>query len=556
MAKPLYFFAFVAGLCCLANSTTCAQNPLAGEAIFKHVWEPGDIHSPNGDGLGPAFNAQSCAQCHHQSGLGGGGDLKFNLDLIYSDARTKQEKKHLAQIHPGFRAPNGDFRSMLVLHRFSLAQEYTSARSNLIPFDGAIAESDEDLAELEWGIARHPLQPVRFDGETQGLRIQRNTPALFGIGLIDRVKLRQLTDVKIKTQSPNVTGRPSLLGAKSVDIGRFGWRAQVNTLEAFVAMACASELGLENRFQSQIVDPTSPDYRPPGSDISDANLQHLTAFVRALPRPELVMPADPKLAKRVSHGKEVFHSVGCTDCHVENRAGIREIYSDLLLHDMGPRLADPILPPPKRSQLTISRRMSQTRRTLSSRPRDPLRRERPRRSGTDVRLVDVDNDGSFDVTNTFEVETGPGSPPIAEGAPQVQMLGYYGGFTPLPPQTNESFGDISFGDLMARVKRLERQEKQAKLDIPELAREWRTPPLWGVASSAPYLHDGRAATLMEAVLLHGGEAQDSIDKFLALNHQDQAQLIEFMRALKAPLNAVQEKPKAVESPLDGKISQK
>src|SRR5262245_59501110 len=33
--------------------------------------------------------------------------------------------------------------------------------------------------------------------------------------------------------------------------------------------------------------------------------------------------------------------------------------------------------------------------------------------------------------------------------------------------------------------------------------EWRTPPLWGVADSAPYLHDGRAATLEEAITLHG-----------------------------------------------------
>ena len=96
---------------------------------------------------------------------------------------------------------------------------------------------------------------------------------------------------------------------------------------------------------------------------------------------------------------------------------------------------------------------------------------------------------------------------------------------------------MSFGELLARAKKQERAMKQAELDVPELAREWRTPPLWGVASSAPYLHDGRAATLIEAVMLHGGEAQDSVDGFLSLNHQDQAKLIEFMRALKAPVGA-------------------
>ena len=43
--------------------------------------------------------------------------------------------------------------------------------------------------------------------------------------------------------------------------------------------------------------------------------------------------------------------------------------------------------------------------------------------------------------------------------------------------------------------------------------EWRTPPLWGVADSAPYLHDGRAATLEDAIKLHGGQAKKSAERF-------------------------------------------
>ena len=35
--------------------------------------------------------------------------------------------------------------------------------------------------------------------------------------------------------------------------------------------------------------------------------------------------------------------------------------------------------------------------------------------------------------------------------------------------------------------------------------EWRTPPLWGFRDSAPYLHDGRAQDLAQAVALHGGQ---------------------------------------------------
>jgi CxxC motif-containing protein (DUF1111 family) len=64
--------------------------------------------------------------------------------------------------------------------------------------------------------------------------------------------------------------------------------------------------------------------------------------------------------------------------------------------------------------------------------------------------------------------------------------------------------------------------------------EWRTPPLWGVADSAPYLHDGRASTLQEAIQLHGGQAVQSVQKFIKLGNSGQAQLLAFLGTLRAP----------------------
>src|SRR5262249_41822068 len=46
--------------------------------------------------------------------------------------------------------------------------------------------------------------------------------------------------------------------------------------------------------------------------------------------------------------------------------------------------------------------------------------------------------------------------------------------------------------------------------------EWRTPPLWGFRDSAPYLHDGRARTLDQAVSFHGGEATAIAQRYFAL----------------------------------------
>ena len=65
--------------------------------------------------------------------------------------------------------------------------------------------------------------------------------------------------------------------------------------------------------------------------------------------------------------------------------------------------------------------------------------------------------------------------------------------------------------------------------------EWRTPPLWGVADSAPYMHDGRAETLVEAIMIHGGEASDSVRAFASLKTQDQLKMIEFLNTLRAPV---------------------
>ena len=69
------------------------------------------------------------------------------------------------------------------------------------------------------------------------------------------------------------------------------------------------------------------------------------------------------------------------------------------------------------------------------------------------------------------------------------------------------------------------------------ATEWRTPPLWGlgyaktVDPKATFLHDGRARTILEAILWHGGEAQKSRDAVLKLNAQQRSDLLAFLNDL-------------------------
>lgn len=67
--------------------------------------------------------------------------------------------------------------------------------------------------------------------------------------------------------------------------------------------------------------------------------------------------------------------------------------------------------------------------------------------------------------------------------------------------------------------------------------EWRTPPLWGVADSAPYLHDGSAANLTEAILAHKGDAKGVTARYTQLTPAEQKAVLAFLGSLKAPPDA-------------------
>ncbi len=64
--------------------------------------------------------------------------------------------------------------------------------------------------------------------------------------------------------------------------------------------------------------------------------------------------------------------------------------------------------------------------------------------------------------------------------------------------------------------------------------EWKTPPLWGFRDSGPYLHDGRAQTLEQAVAMHGGQGAASAQRFFALSPRERLDVEAFLKSLVAP----------------------
>jgi CxxC motif-containing protein (DUF1111 family) len=69
------------------------------------------------------------------------------------------------------------------------------------------------------------------------------------------------------------------------------------------------------------------------------------------------------------------------------------------------------------------------------------------------------------------------------------------------------------------------------------ASEWRTAPLWGVADSAPYLHDGRAKNLNEAIELHAGQGATIAQKYKQLKWEEKEEILAFLNTLRAPKSA-------------------
>lgn len=88
--------------------------------------------------------------------------------------------------------------------------------------------------------------------------------------------------------------------------------------------------------------------------------------------------------------------------------------------------------------------------------------------------------------------------------------------------------------LYADLKRHDMGPELAESSGHPLDSMFTTARLWGIADTAPYLHDGRALTLNEAISMHGGEAQTTSDQYLDLAEDDKANLLEFLLTLRTP----------------------
>ncbi|HKP58987.1 MAG TPA: di-heme oxidoredictase family protein, partial [Polyangiales bacterium] len=110
-------------------------------------------------------------------------------------------------------------------------------------------------------------------------------------------------------------------------------------------------------------------------------------------------------------------------------------------------------------------------------------------------------------------------------------------FVELRDQQIQPYSDLLLHDLGADLSDAGGQARDGTGDDPPTASEWRTAPLWGVGLSAKVqgyvalLHDGRAKSVLEAVLWHGGEATSVRERVTQLRREDREALIRFVESL-------------------------
>lgn len=129
------------------------------------------------------------------------------------------------------------------------------------------------------------------------------------------------------------------------------------------------------------------------------------------------------------------------------------------------------------------------------------------------------------------LETRPDHPDLADRAPiriDVARDGEAPRIEPIDSRGTRFYVRL-FSDLRRHDMGPELASPSAQGPIP--ASDFLTRPLWGLAETAPYLHDGRAATIEDAILFHGGEAEDARDAYAAMEQADRVALRVFLTSL-------------------------
>lgn len=306
---------------------------LRGKRLFDR-----DVATEEPTALGPRYDATSCAACHVRDGSApppaGPQDPRPGL-TVGVGAPTAPDPLYGQQLQrravPGV-APEGQ-----------LDLRWTSTAGFLL--DGTPYELVAPTATL------HDLAFGPLANPSVSLRV---APRLVGLGLLEAVASSTLLALAdpADEDGDGLSGRARIVfddATGETAVGRFGWKAGAARVEQQVARAYLLDLGMTST-GFPVDDETPADLAPAATtEVTGADLDDVTRYVSTLAVPMRVDVDDPV----VEQGHETFLDLGCGGCHVptletdanatvEALAGqVIHPFTDLLLHDMGPGLADP-----------------------------------------------------------------------------------------------------------------------------------------------------------------------------------------------------------------------
>ncbi len=320
------------------------QNQLAffsaGQTNFLQIDSVAGSIQNTGNGLGPRFNAESCAQCHAQPATGG---TSPSVNPQVADATDQGASNRV----PNFITINGP----VLEARFP----YTL---NLQHVDGGV----HDLFTIT-GRTDAPGCNISQDNFAEAAQendlIFRIPTPLFGGGLIETISdaaiLANMNANLSQKRQLGIAGRPNT-NANDGTITRFGWKAQNKSLEVFSGEAYNVEMGVTNElFNSERDQTPGCQFNATPEDYTNFDLSgtalpsdviRFTTFMRMLDQPQ-PGPSSPS----TQHGSTLFSQIGCALCHTPSLTSGQStvaalsniqanLYSDILLHHMGPNLAD------------------------------------------------------------------------------------------------------------------------------------------------------------------------------------------------------------------------
>lgn len=336
-----------------------------GNGLFRKLWVSSPSSTLASDGLGPLYNARSCQRCHLKDGRGhppeDADDNAISMFLrisISSDASAMNDEieGYLATL------PDPTYGSQL--QDFSVAGHPAEYK-----LDITYTEIPVDLNESGTVYLRQPTYEATNLGygplHPDAMLSPRVAPQMIGLGLLEAIPVENI----LANADPDdldgdgISGRPNIVWSIEYDkpmLGRFGLKAGAPTIKHQSAAAFAGDIGISNPLfpapsgectQSQtecLSAPSGANASQDGFEINAEALDFVTFYSRNLAVPARRNISDPEVLR----GKELFYATGCTNCHTpkfvthrlkdqpEQSFQLIWPYTDLLLHDMGPDLAD------------------------------------------------------------------------------------------------------------------------------------------------------------------------------------------------------------------------